>query len=89
MSIFGKYPKKKKIITPLDEIIIFMTQRIQDSNKIHEQRALSGMITVIKDIYLEKEKQAIIDAYNEGINYYEHDNPGLIGEEYFNKTFES
>lgn len=68
--------------TPIQQLIEFMEQKIKDSSKIEEQRALNGMILIAKN-KLEKERQMVIDAYNNGMNFDDE----LTSEEYFELTY--
>lgn len=76
---------------PMQELIEFMEQRINDSNR-DEQRSLMGMITVVRDCYLEKEKGLLIQfcnyGYRKGVAHKENHQefkPYETAEQYYNE----
>ena len=71
--------------TPMQELEIFIGHQIMESRNTDVQVALSGISQVIRLIHLEKEKQMIIAAAEEGNDW---DNAVIIdGERYYNETF--
>ena len=64
----------------MQELIDYIEQK-QPKNKTTD-----GIWSKAKSL-LEKEKEQIIDAQNDGHNYYDYD--GICGEQYYNETFKN